>query len=157
MQTKSTLHRTVRIAAVGLALAGAVVGLAGFGFHGHCHGQKFFRRMVDACVEELLDKLDANPTQRQQVATVEERLLGDMKAMRESHRGLVDQLVLQLPNERLDMQAIDQASEPQKQAMEKLHQDLRQAVQDVHAILTPKQRQKLADLIKEETGRCDQK
>ncbi|MHB1845232.1 MAG: Spy/CpxP family protein refolding chaperone [Deltaproteobacteria bacterium] len=154
---QTTLIRATKQAAIGLVLVGGLVGLAGFGFHGHCHGEKFFRHMIDAHVEEALDKIDANPTQRQQVSAIEDKLIADGKAMRDAHQSILAQLAAQFPNAQLDMQALDQAAEPQKQAQEKLRQDIRQAVSDIHAILTPTQRQKLSDLMKSESTRCDDK
>lgn len=155
---RDTLIRTAKISGITLALAGTIVGLAGFGFgHGWgCHSEKFLRHMIDAHVEELLDKVDATQAQRQQISGMEERLLGDFKAMREAHRSILEQLVAQFPGDQLDMAALDQAVVPQKQAQEKLRQDLRQSIQDLHGILTPTQRQKLAGLAKDRLESCKQ-
>ena len=152
------LIRTAKISAITLALAGTVVGLAGFGFgHGWgCHSEKFFRHMIDAHVEETLDKIDATQAQRQQVTGMEDRIVGDFKALRETHRSALEQIASQFPGDQLDMAALDQAVLRGSDAQEKLRQDLRQSIQDLHGILTPVQRQKLAALAKDRLESCKQ-
>ncbi|MHB8416720.1 MAG: Spy/CpxP family protein refolding chaperone [Myxococcales bacterium] len=146
----------LKLSALALLLSGTVVGLAGFGWgHFACHGQKFMKRIVDAHVEEALDKIDATADQRQKVSALEDKLIGDFKAMRQSHRASFSKVVDQFPQDSLDPSVLDQAMADQKQSMDQLHQDVRQSLIDLHDLLTPVQRQKLAALAKERLQESD--
>ncbi len=147
---KMVWKSALRHSALVLALSGTVIGLAGFGFgHFGCHGQKFVKRIIDAHVEEALDKLEATADQRQKVSTLEDRLLGDVRALRQAHRAALAKLGDQFAQEQLDASTLDETFATSKQSVEQLRQDLRQTILDLHEILTPLQRQQLATLMKQ--------
>jgi Spy/CpxP family protein refolding chaperone len=139
--------RTAKISALAVALSGAVVGLAGFGWH--CHGHKFAKEMVDRHVSKVLDKLDATPDQRLKVTAIEDKLFADFKAMGQSHRAAFSQVIAQFGQDELSPAVLDTAFTAQQQSREKVHQDVRQAILDMHALLSPAQRQKLVQIIQE--------
>jgi Spy/CpxP family protein refolding chaperone len=137
----------IRTAALAVALSGAVVGLAGFGWH--CHGHGFGKEMIDRHVSKVMDKLDATPDQRLKASAIEDKLFADFKAMGQGHHQAVSQIMAQFGQDQLDPAAIDTAFAAQKQNLDKIHQDVRQAVLDVHGMLSPAQRQKLVQIVQE--------
>jgi Spy/CpxP family protein refolding chaperone len=139
--------RTTKIAALTLALSGAVVGLAGFGWH--CHGHHFAKEMIDRHVSKVMDQLDATPDQRLKATAIEDNLLADFKALGQSHRAAFSQILGQFSQDQLDPKLVEGAIAAQTQGREKLQQDVRQAVLDVHAMLSPAQRQKLVQIVQE--------
>lgn len=132
---------------VALALGG-IVGLAGFGWGGH-HDQKFMKRMVDAHLADVFDELNATADQRSQMTVLEDKLLADVQALRQTRGSLMKQLAETFPSDQLDTAALDRSAEPMKQAQQKLQEDLRQTVIDLHGLLTPAQRQKLSERVQE--------
>jgi protein CpxP len=144
---KTNWIRTARFTALSVALSAAVVGLAGFGWH--CHGHRCAKEMVDRHVSKVLDKLDATPDQRLKVSAIEDKLLGDFKAMGQGHRQAFSQVIAQFGQDQLDPSVLDGAFAAQQQSREKVHQDIRQAILDVHAMLSPAQRQKLVQIVQE--------
>ncbi len=139
--------RVARISALAVVLSGAVVGLAGFGWH--CHGHGFAKEMVDRHLSKVMDKLDATPDQRLKVTAIEEKLFADFKTMGQGHKQAFSQVIAQFGQDQLDPTAVDNAFAAQKQNREKLQQDVRQAILDVHAMLSPAQRQKLVQVVQE--------
>ncbi len=137
----------IRAAAVAVALSGAVVGLAGFGWH--CHGHKFGKEMVDRHVSKVMDQLDATPDQRLKATAIEDKLFADFKAMGHGHRQAFSGVVAQFGQEQLDPAILDGAFAAQQANREKLHQDVRQAILDVHAMLSPAQRQRLVQIVQD--------
>jgi Spy/CpxP family protein refolding chaperone len=153
---KDTWMKGLKISAVALVLSGAVVGLAGFGWgHMHCHGQKFMKRIVDAHVEEAMDKLEATADQRQKVSALEDKLLADVQTLRKAHRDAFTTLAGQFSQDQLDTATLDQTFAGQRQAMEQTRQDIRQAMVDLHDLLTPTQRQQLGSMVKERLSESD--
>lgn len=144
---KTNWIRTAKLTALAVALSGAVVGLAGFGWH--CHGHHFAKEMVDRHVSKVMDKLDATPDQRLEVSAIEDKLFADFKAMGQGHRQAFSQVVAQFGQDPLDPAVIDGAIAAQQQGREKLQQDIRQAILDVHAMLSPAQRQKLVQIVQD--------
>jgi Spy/CpxP family protein refolding chaperone len=146
----------LKLSALALALSGAVVGLAGFGWgHFGCHGQKFMKRIVDAHVEEAEDKLQATADQRQKISGMEDKLIADLQALRQAHRASFAKLADQFGQDQLDATVLDQAFAAQRQSMEQLHQDIRQTVLDLHDLLTPAQRQQLATVVQDRLQASD--
>jgi periplasmic protein CpxP/Spy len=139
--------RIARFSALAVVLSGAVVGLAGFGWH--CHGHHFAKEMVDRHVSKVMDKLDATPDQRLKVSTIEDKLLADFKAMGQGHRQAFSQVIAQFGQDQLNPATLDAAIAAQQQNREKVQQDVRQAILDVHAMLSPAQRQKLVTIVQE--------
>jgi Spy/CpxP family protein refolding chaperone len=141
--------------ALGLGLIGATVGLAAWGHGpGGCHSGKFMQRMMDAHVEEALDDLKATPEQRQQVNQLKVGLMADFQAMHESRKTLMTSLAQQFTSDRLDAATLDSAADPLIKSHDKLRQDLRDAVVQIHDVLTPAQRQQVASKIQEHLAAC---
>src|SRR5450755_3479793 len=143
--------------ALGAALIGSVIGLAGFGWGhgpGGCHSGKFFQRMVDAHLEEVLDDLKATPEQRHQITQLKIGITADFQGMQDSRKALMTTLAQQFPADRLDAATLDSAADPLVKSQDKLRQDIRDAVVQIHGILTPTQRQQLASKIQEHLAGC---
>jgi protein CpxP len=142
-------------AALAVGLIGSVVGLAGFAWgHGGCHSGKFFQKMVDAHLEEVLDDLKATPEQRQQITQLKVGLVSDFQAMQDGRKALMTTLAQEFPGDQLNAAAIDSAADPLVKAHDRLRLDLRDAVVQLHGILTPTQRQQLASKIQEHLSNC---
>jgi len=143
-------------AAMTVALIGSVVGLAGFGWSHHhgCHSDKFLQMIVGAHVDEVLDDLKATPEQRAQINQLKDGLTADFKAIHDGHQTLLTALVQQFPSDRLDAASIDADSDSLVKAHEKLQQDLRNAVVQVHNVLTPAQRQQVASKLQDQLAGC---
>ncbi len=139
--------RVLGIAGVTAVVLGSAVAFAGFPWHGG-HSEKFLRHMVEAHVEEALDSINATPDQRQKVAAMQDKLLADFKQNKDARRGLMTTLADQFALDQMDTSALDQAIEPTVQAQSQLRTDLRQAVGELHDLLTPDQRQKLVARMK---------
>lgn len=150
------MNRYLKASALAVLLSGTVIGLAGFGFgHFGCHGQKFMKRIADAHVEEVMDKINATPEQRQKVSAMEDKLIGDFKAIRTAHRASLAKVADAFGQDPLDTQVLDAARAQNQQSIEQLQGDIRQTLQDLHEALTPAQRQQLASLVKEHLARSD--
>jgi Spy/CpxP family protein refolding chaperone len=109
--------------------------------HHHGHGP-VMAGMIGGHVEEMLDELDATEAQRQQVNRIKDRLLADGRALHAE--GLHQDLLAILRQERPDPTQLYDRVDAHAEAMKAFGHKLADAALEVHDILTPEQRQKLA-------------
>ncbi len=150
------LTSVLKVSALAVLLSGTVIGLAGFGFgRFHCHGQKFMKKIADAHVEEVMDKIDATPDQGQKVSAMEDKLIADFKAIRTAHRDSLAKVAEQFGQDTMDASVLDAAKAQNQQSLEQVQGDIRQSLQELHDVLTPAQRQQLATLVKGHLAESD--
>jgi len=135
--------------AVGLvALSGFSGGLCPIGRHGHGHGHgrdpAEVAAFVTGRVEDALDDLDATPDQRARILAVKDRLLEAAKGLHGDRAGTHDALLAAWKAETPDRAALDALVDRRAGEMTAFAHQLVDAGVEVHAILTPEQREKLA-------------
>lgn len=135
------------VAAVG-ALSLALVALTGF--HGGCGARHHGRDpaemagFVTGRVDDVLDDLDATPEQRARVHAVKDRLLADGASLHGGRREVHDALVAAWRSTTPDAAKLHALVDARIDAMRALaHQAVDSGV-EVHGVLTPEQREKLA-------------
>ncbi len=141
-----------------LAAATAAFSVSAQGRHGHGmeggggHGMMMFGgspERIGRAVDRMLDGLDATEAQRSQIKQIAATAAVDLKAQREAGRGLRDQgmQILASPNidavaaETLRRQLLAQHDLSSKRVM--------QAMLEVANVLTPDQRAKISERVKE--------
>ncbi|MBW2522593.1 MAG: Spy/CpxP family protein refolding chaperone [Deltaproteobacteria bacterium] len=132
----------------------AAVALLGVGFAA-CAGQvdktpeERVIAMVDSRVEAALDDIDATDEQRTQVHELKEQLIEEFKGAREEHEAsheVVEELWLA---EEADAEKAHRLVDERIEKMRKKAHLVTDAAIELHGILTPEQRQILADRAKE--------
>ncbi len=111
------------------------------GEHGGGHGMFMAGRMV----ERMLDRVNATPDQRAQIKKITESAATDMKAHRESGKGLREQglAVFTAPN--VDANAVEALRQKRMAHHDQASRRISQAMLEVSRVLTPDQRKQLAD------------
>jgi len=129
------------------AIAVGYLALTGFRGPGGCggHGDPArMERMITSRLDGLLDDLDATPDQRAKIGAVKERLLAEGKALHAGKAGLHQDLLAQWQSPSPDVAHLHAVIDERGDAMKAFAHKVADGLAEVHAILTPEQRAKLA-------------
>ena len=143
-----------------LALATGGAGLVSVGaWRVHAHGgfaghrnPALMRKFVDFAVNEKLDEIGATAAQKQKVREVKDRLLKDGRALHESHEALRGKVLALLAQDNPDPAELKAVIRERTEAVSRFGDEAAAALLEVHAVLTPEQRQKLLAAVPEHLG-----
>lgn len=107
---------------------------------GRHHGR---RRMGGYFLDCVLDELGADEGQRSQVRSIREKLFDGLRGLRGARKELLSKVLDRMAQDELDAAALDAATE---ELLGKARAQVRQALVDLHAALTPEQRRKAVEL-----------
>lgn len=152
MQTESHPARIARVATLLLAVT-ALGGLLVAACHRPCARGRMnpekIHKFVTWKIDDVLDDLEADETQRRQVHAVKERVFEEVAAMhagRGEHKAQVRaELLSDAPDPELLHRLVDNKIDDVRAFVHKRLDDLL----EVHAVLTPAQRQQLAEMLGE--------
>lgn len=110
-------------------------------------------RMID----HLLDGLDATDAQRSQIKQIAAAAFGDLRTQMQSGRGLRQRGmdILTAPN--VDPAAAEQLRQQALQQHDQISRRMTQAMLDVARVLTPEQRARLGERMKDRRARMDER
>lgn len=104
---------------------------------------------VDRAVDHLLDGLNATDAQRSQIKQIAIAAAADLKAQREAGRGLREQGMQIFTAPTVDAAAAESLRQQMSAQHEQASKRMLQAMLDVAKVLTPEQRVKLGERMKE--------
>ncbi len=146
-------------AATVVILGGATV-LTGFagGCHRHGHGlhgrdPAAMAAAVTEHVDEALDELDATPAQRTKIHEIKDRLLANAQATHQGHEQDHAALLAAWRSPNPDRAALLARVDARIDAMRAFAHEAVDGALEVHATLTPEQREKLATKVERRMGR----
>jgi len=150
---KSAALKKTLLALAGLvAVAGGYLVLTGFRGHGGgCGGHRDparMERMVASRLDDLLEDLDATPEQRTRITAVKDRLVAEGKALRAAHQGTPQELLAQWDSPNPDVSRVHALIDERGEAMKGFAHKAADGLAEVHALLTPEQRAKLAKKVR---------
>jgi Spy/CpxP family protein refolding chaperone len=134
------MKRWTKTALIAGVLAASVASLA---WGGRAAARHFGKYAIAAHIEETLDYIDATPQQRQLVNQVKEDIFAKMKAKRQDHAALRDQVAKLLAADQLDVHQLRVLADQKSNELRSTAYDVIDDIAKVHASLTPDQRQKL--------------
>jgi Spy/CpxP family protein refolding chaperone len=144
--------KSARLFVAGLAVA--VAGGAGFtafaadGFHGHGghHGPGMFMGggMMGHGLDRMLDSVNATDAQRAQIKQIAQTAAADLKAQRDARRALHDQAAALFTQPTVDANAAESLRQQMLAQHDQVSRRMMQAMLDISRVLTPEQRQQLA-------------
>jgi periplasmic protein CpxP/Spy len=118
----------------------------GMGHRGHMgHGGPMNGRHVD----RMLDGINATDAQRTQIKQIMEAARKDVSAQREAGRGLRDRAAQIFAAPNVDAAAAEQVRQQMVQQHEQVSKRMLQAMLDASKVLTPEQRAKLGERMKQ--------
>lgn len=104
------------------------------------------QQKVNKGVERVLDRVDADETQKARVKLMARDLVLKGRKLKESHKGTKQQLKAQWNSARPDRKQVHRILDKQIDGVRALIHEVADKVVDLHAILTPQQRQELQQL-----------
>jgi Spy/CpxP family protein refolding chaperone len=132
---------------VGLAAVGLVAGAGAAWARGH-HGQ-MMQQMISSHIEKAEDLIQATPQQRAQIEQSKEVIVNALQARAKDRRQSHAQLMQLLTADKLDTDALYAIANQHAQDVQDLAKVIVPEVQKIHDLLTPQQRQILAQKAQE--------
>jgi Spy/CpxP family protein refolding chaperone len=157
MTTATTFFSTrglrATVGALVVALAGGV-GLAAFaqdgGPHGHAPHEMFMGPpLMGRGLDHMLDAVNATDAQRAQIKQIADAAAADLKAQHEAAKGLHEQAMTLFTQPVVDANAAEALRQQMLQQHDQASKRMLQAMLDVSRVLTPEQRQQLAQKMKQ--------
>jgi Spy/CpxP family protein refolding chaperone len=131
---------------VGVGVVGGLVLAAGAAFAAaqgmHMHPANMMRHMVSAHIERMEDAIDASPQQRAVIEQAKDEVFDAIKAKANPQQR--QQLVAILTADKLDTDALYAMANQRAQNIQDLAKVIVPELQKVHDVLSPQQRQMLA-------------
>lgn len=136
-----------------LAVAGVVLALAAFRpFFGGGLGKptpERIQRMATERVNDIMDDLDGTPDQRKAVHLMKDELLKDGRVLHEDQQKAREELVAQWDSPKMDGARVHAVVDERVDAMRRFAHTVADKVLELHTILTPEQRAKVSEQVKE--------
>jgi Spy/CpxP family protein refolding chaperone len=154
MQEQNGRQRFFRRATIAAVLASVAAGFGGTawahgGGHGHRGGGflsgKMSEQRIERMVKHLAVEVDATPEQTAKLTEIARAAAKDLRPLREKARDARRQGMQLLAAPTVDRAAIERLRAEQIQAADAASKRLTQALADTAEVLTPAQRQKLAE------------
>jgi Spy/CpxP family protein refolding chaperone len=135
------------------ALVALVAVAAGAAFAaGHGGRGKMMKAMISAHVEEMEDAIEATPQQRQVIEAAKDDVLQLLQSKQAAHQQTHGQVLGLLGADRLDVDALNAIADQKAQDVREIGHAIVADIAKVHAVLTPAQRAKLLEKMKEHHG-----
>jgi Spy/CpxP family protein refolding chaperone len=132
------------------ALVAAVLGGAAVAQGAGPHGRgAMMQNMISQRITKMEDAIDATQAQRDQIEQSKQVVLNALKAQRQTHKGDHAKLIEVLTADNLDSNALYAVAEQHKSDIDALAKVIIPEIKKVHDVLTPEQRQILAQKAKE--------
>jgi Spy/CpxP family protein refolding chaperone len=142
--------KTKMLVGVG-ALAAVVLGVGAAWAAGghHHHGFAGMENMISARIAKLEDAVNATPEQRAQIDQSKQTVLNALKERAQNRRQNHGQLMQMLTADKLDTNALYAMANQHAQEIQDLAKVIVPEIQKVHDVLTPQQRQMLAQKVQQ--------
>ncbi|MDQ6685440.1 MAG: Spy/CpxP family protein refolding chaperone [Pseudomonadota bacterium] len=126
---------------------------AGIGMHGHrfAASPEHMGRMID----HMLDGLNASDAQRTQIKQIVAAAAADMKTQGSSARGLHQKAMQIFTAPTVDAAAAEQLRQQMLQQHEQMSRRMTQAMVDIARVLTPEQRLKVGERMRDRESRME--
>jgi len=116
------------------------------GFHGSCgHDPQRLEEVAREHLDEALDELDATDDQRAQVTALADRLLPQIRELVGEHRRVHEELRTAWSQETLDPAPLHALVDSRSEAFTRFAHEVVDAAAELHEVLTPEQRARLAE------------
>ena len=147
--TRRTFQRLTAVALTGLAAtAGALVTVRAYAQgHGGPHGMHagIMKRMVTAALDEALDQAAVTPEQRTAIYASRDRVFATLQAQRPDRGAQREQVLALFEGDRLDAAQLRSVHAQMDQRHEAMRNAIAQTIVEIHDVLTPAQRQIVAN------------
>jgi Spy/CpxP family protein refolding chaperone len=152
---------TVLAFAAGAALSGGVVALAqsaGAGMHALHHGSMMsgspvdMAAHIDQVVQHLYVEINATDAQKAQIDPLVKQAIDDLAPLHSQAQSAHTQFIRAFTQDPIDRNSLEAAREAHVQLADQASRRIAQLVAEVGSVLTPAQRQKVADHLQQMHG-----
>ena len=121
----------------------AAISFVGCGRHGYFH--RFHRNVPDMIVKHISKELDLNDAQKTKLKALVAEIQAKHEELRTGKAEQVEQFTNEIRKDTLDLDRINQLIDEKHEAMAEMRPFMIEKLTEFHAMLTPEQRNKLAD------------
>jgi len=128
------------------------------GMHDGMHGGMMFRgspEHMGRMIDHMLDGLGASDAQRSQIKQIAASAAADLKAQGEGGRALRQRAMQAFTAPTLDAAAVEQVRQQMAQQHDQMSRRMTQAMLDVARVLTPEQRTRLGERMRDRQARME--
>lgn len=111
--------------------------------------ERIFRAVMDAKLDIVSEKLNLSVEQKDKVRAIKDDLFQSFKDNRQGCADLRQKFAAEFKKDALDRATLDQLASERKERHAGMENKVKQAILDIHDLLTPEQRAQLVDLIGE--------
>ena len=137
----------IGLGALGLLLVGGAAYAMGHGGHG-----RMMKHMISARIEDAEDAIEATPQQRVAIEQSKATVFKAFEARAQGRQQTHAQVIELLTADKLDPAALYQIADQHAADIQEMAKVIVPEVQKIHDLLTPAQRQKLAELARKHAG-----
>lgn len=142
----------VTVGVLAVLTAAVVTGVSAFAF-AHGGRQGMMKHFVVAAIDDALDQAKVTPGQRTQIHASRDRVFAAMEQHRQTRTARLQEVLAVFEADTVDTARVE-AMHQQGEAEHRVIADaVRQALVEVHDVLTPEQRRALADYVRSHHGR----
>jgi hypothetical protein len=110
--------------------------------------QVMLKGFIRAQLEDMLDQIDANETERKAVAAARDEILAAFTQLHEKKAASVAEVTSIFRSDTIDKRAVAQFRAEKEADVHALTQAIEHALAEVHGALTPAHRQQIVELIR---------
>lgn len=143
MLTAKVMLLAATAAGSGAVGAGAIHAYARHCSHGGGPHGAMMHKFVDFMVNEKLDEIGASDAQKQKVRAIKDKLMAEGTALREERMAAHKEILEQLSRDQPDAERVHALVKDRTESFARFADDVTSGVLELHAVLTPEQRQKL--------------
>ena len=114
--------------------------------HRHCGTPE---KNAERIVKKISSELDLDDQQKQKLDKIKDEMLAKRNEFKETRETVFNQILVQVESNKVDQEALKDMLESNEAKMKDMHSFLIEKFAEFHGILTPEQRTKLADKMKD--------
>jgi Spy/CpxP family protein refolding chaperone len=143
--SSTSLRKIRNVVIVGALAVASTFALSAWAHGDFGGGRGMGGPMMGHMSERMLDRVNATPEQRAQLKSIREAAMADLKGQRDSHAGLRDEAKKLFTQPNVDANAVEALRQKMLSQHDAASKRISQALVDASRVLTPEQRQQLAD------------
>jgi Spy/CpxP family protein refolding chaperone len=143
MLTAKVMLLTATAAGSGALGMGALHAYGRHCSHGGGRHGAMMHKFVDFAINEKLDEIGATDAQKQKVGEIKDRLMARGEALRGERKAAHEEILEQLSRDQPDAARVHALVKERTESFARFADDVTTGVLELHAVLTPEQRQKL--------------
>jgi protein CpxP len=123
-------------------------------YRNHC--MPSHKKAAQWIIKKLSKNLDLNEEQKKELNRIKDEISAKHQQLKSDHQEILNAVLLQIKNDKVDEAALNEIFDSKEEKIKEMRSFLIAKLAEFHSILTPAQRDKLAQHIKKYHDKCNQ-